>query len=900
MSPFDSPGSLRAGTPLWRRYLRFFGPDPAADVDDEFAFHLEMRIEELRAQGRSPQQARDEALRGFGDMQHVKKVCRTLAEERESAMRRTQWWSDWRHDLRFAIRQLTVSPVLTAVLTITIALGIGATVAIFSVMNAVLLRPLPADDSDRIVFVYETWRQFQAGNASVGHFHDWTEQGRVFEHTAAVTGGTYNLSDGESERVRGVRVTPGYFRVIHIAPVLGRYFTDADVAHDVRVVVLSHGLWQRRFGGDRSIVGRTVRLNGEAHTVVGVSAPEYTMTTFAPQLWTPLVFAPKQRANYGAHAFGVIGKLKPGVTRDAAQADMARVTRGIAEREPRNMEGRGVNVRQYRDVMLGDFHTPIYVMVASVTFVLLIGCVNVANLLLARATTRRREIAIRSAIGGGRWRIVRQLLTESVVLALVGGIGGLGLAYVGIRLFVTFGPRNVPRLQDAGMQPEVLFFALGITLATGVIFGLAPALRAARQNLLTTLRQGGKTSLPATRDRLRGVLVVGEIAVAVVLLIGAGLFLRSGWKLQQVPLGFDTGGVLTARLALPPERYASDEAVADAFRRILVEARAVPGARRVGASTSIPLMGGGPDASVEVEGKPLNLNTAPSPLIRLVTEDYIEAIGMPLKRGRTLQASDMAPGASPAVMINERLASIAWPGEDPIGKRLSTWTREVGKPEWREVIGVIGDVRSFGPDTPPRPELFLPFTQPPPMAWNAFQRSMALVARTSTDPAVHAPSVRRAVGSIDASLPLYDVMTMDEALGADGAGPRFNTWLLSLLAAAGLVLAAVGIYGVIAYFVTQRTSEIGLRLALGATPGAVLMMVVRRGAMLALTGISIGLVAALAATRAVTTLLFETTPTDLPTYVAGGMGLMTVALLACAVPAFRAVRISPTRSLAES
>ena len=900
MSTFDSRRSLRAGTPLWRRYLRFWGPDPAADVDDEFAFHLEMRIEELRAQGLSPTQARDEARRGFGDIQHVKKICRTLAEERENAMRRTQWWSDWRYDLRFAIRQLTVSPLLTAVLVLTIALGIGSTVAIFSVLNAVLLRPLVANDSERIVYVYETWRQFQAGNASVGHFHDWTEQGRVFEHTAAVTGGTYNLSDGEPERVRGVRVTPGYFRVVHMSPVLGRYFTEADVMRDVRLVVLSHGLWRRRFGGDPSIVGGSVRLNGEAHTVVGIAAPEYNMTTFAPQLWTPLVFTPQQRANYGTHAFGVMGKLRAGVTRDAAQADMERVTRGIAEREPRNMEGRGVNVRPFRDVVLGDFRTPLYVLVASVTFVLLIGCVNVANLLLARATTRRREIAIRAAIGGGRWRIVRQLLTESVVLALVGGSAGLALAYVGIRLFVRFGPRNVPRLQDAGLQPEVLFFALGITLVTGIVFGLAPALRAARENLLTTLRQGGKTSLPAARDRLRGVLVVAEIAVAVVLLVGAGLFLRSAWRLQQVPLGFDTSGVLTARLALPPERYASDEAVADTYRRILEQARAMPGVQRVGASTSIPLMGGGPDAGVEVEGKPLNLNTAPSPLIRLVTEDYIESIGMPVVRGRALKASDMAPGASPAVMINERLASLAFPDEDPIGKRLSTWTREVGKPEWREVVGVLGDVRSFGPDTPPRPELFLPFTQPPPLAWNAFQRSMALVARTSTDPAAHAPAVRRVLRSIDASLPLYDVTTMDEALGADGAGPRFNTWLLSLLAAAGLVLAAVGIYGVIAYFVTQRTSEIGLRLALGATPVSVLLMVVRRGATLALAGITVGLVAALGATRMVTTLLFETTPNDLPTYVAGGIGLMTVALLACAVPAFRAIRISPMQSLAES
>jgi predicted permease len=887
-------------TPLWRRYLRFWGPDPAADVDEEFAFHLEMRIDELRAQGLSPKDARDEALRGFGNIHAIKTICRTLAEERESAMRRTQWWADWRYDLRFAIRQLRVSPVLTGVLVTTVALGIGATVAIFSVLNAVLLRPLAADDSDRIVFVYETWRTFRAGNASVGHFHDWTEQGRVFDHTAAVSGATYNLSDGEPERVRGVRVTPGYFRVVHMTPTLGRYFTEADATGDNRVVVLAHGLWRRRFGSDQSIVGRTIHLNGEAHTVVGIAAPEYTMTTFAPQLWTPLVFSPQQRANYGAHAFSVMGKLKAGVSRDAAQADMERVTRGIAEREPRNMEGRGVNVRPFREVVLGDVRTPLYVLVASVTFVLLIGCVNVANLLLARATTRRREIAIRAAIGGGRWRIVRQLLTESVVLALVGGTAGVGLAYVGIRLFVTFGPRNVPRLQDAGLQPEVLLFALGITLATGIVFGLAPALRAARENILTPLRQGGKTALPATRDRLRGVLVVSEIAVAVVLLVGAGLFIRSAWRLQQVPLGFDTSGVLTARLALPPERYMNDEAVADAYRRILEQARAFPGVQRVGASSSIPLMGGGPDASMEVEGKPYNLSTAPSPLIRLVTEDYIEAIGMSVTRGRTLNASDMAPGASPAVMINERLANLAWPGEDPVGKRLSTWTREVGKPEWREVVGVIADVRSFGPDTPPRPELFLPFTQPPPLAWNAFQRSMALVARTLSDPAALAPPLRRAVGAIDSSLPLYDVVTMDEALGADGAGTRFNTWLLSLLAAAGLLLAAVGIYGVIAYFVTQRTPEIGLRLALGATPRSVLMLVLGHGAGLAFIGIVVGLLGAFAATRMLTTMLFEITATDPPAFVAGAVALFTIALVACAVPAMRAVRVNPVRSLAES
>jgi putative ABC transport system permease protein len=624
------------------------------------------------------------------------------------------------------------------------------------------------------------------------------------------------------------------------------------------------------------------------------------MTRLAPELLTPLVFSPQQRANYGSHSFTVLAKLKAGVSRAAAQADMERVTRGIAEREPRAMEGRGVNVRSYSDVMFGDFRTPLYVLLASVIFVLLIGCVNVANLLLARATTRRREIAIRSAIGGGRWRIVRQLLTESVVLALVGGTAGVGLAYLGIRLFVNFGPRTVPRLQNAGLQPEVLLFALGITLLTGLVFGLAPALRAARENLVMSLRDGSRNSLRASgRDTLRGVLVVGEIAVAVVLLVGAGLFIRSAWRLQQVPLGFDVRGVQSARVALPVERYEGDESVADAYRRILEHTRAVPGIQRAGASTGIPLLGGGPDASAQIEGKPFSPGSAVSPAIRLITEDYVEAIGMVLMRGRTLKASDMAAGAAPVVVINERLAGLAWPGEDPIGKRLSTWTREIDKPEWREVVGVVGDVRSFGPDTPSRPELFLPYTQPPVMAWTAFQRSMALVVRSTDNAAAHVSSLRSAVRQVDSTLPLYEVLTMEEALGADGAGPRFNTFLLSSLAVTGLLLAAVGIYGVIAYFVMQRTAEIGLRLALGATPRSVLMMVVRHGATLAVTGIVIGLIAALGATRAVTTLLFEISATDPPTYAAGAIALFAIALLACAVPALRAVRVSPMQSLAE-
>jgi predicted permease len=870
-------------------------------VDDEFAFHIETRVDELVAQGLTPAQARDEALRGFGNIHQLKRVCRTLAEERERLMRRTQWWSDWQHDLKFAFRQLKISPVLTAVLVATIALGIGATVSIFSVLGAVLLQPLPYNSSERIVFVYETLRGSR-GNASVGHFYDWTGQGTVFEKTAATRPATYNLSDGEPERVSGVRVTGDYFRVMEVPPALGRYFTEQDLQSGSRLVVLSHGLWQRRFGTDPAIIGRTIGLNGEAHAVVGVTPRGFNMTARGPELWTPLVFTPQQRANYGTHAFPVVAKLKPGVTRDAAQADIARVNRDIARREPKNTEGRGVNVVPLHDVILGDFRMPLYVLMTSVVLVLLIGCANVASLLLARAATRRREMAVRAAIGGGRWRIVRQLLTESIVLALVGGVAGVAVAWAGVRLFVMFGPPELPRLQNAGLQQEVLLFALVLTFATGLAFGLAPAFRAARENLLTTLREGGRSSLPgAARDRLRAAVVVAEIAVAVVLLVGAGLFIRSALRLQQVPLGFDPEGVLTARVALPPERYADNDVVSDTYRRILEQARAIPGVRYAGAATGIPPTGTDVDAIMDVEGKTYaTVQSAPSPQIRLITDGYVEAIGMPLRRGRTLLPSDTRAGAPQVVLINESLANQVWPGENPIGKRISTWTGPEYK-DWREVVGVVGNVRSFGLERPPTSELFIPYTQPPPGAWdNPFQRSMALVVRSDADPAAYAQPLRRAVWAVDSTLPLFAVRTIDEALGLVTDSTRFSTWLLALLAGAGLILATVGIYSVIAYFVTQRTPEIGLRLALGASQRSVLLLVLRHAAGLAIAGILIGLAGALVVTRLVATLLFEVTATDPPTYVLGAIGLLLVALLACAVPASRAVRVNPVRSLAES
>lgn len=896
-------------TKKWHRYLRLWGPDPTADVRDEFDFHLAMRVDELVAHGLSPAAAREEAMRGFGDIDRVKHTCTSLLEAREHMMRRSEWWRGWWQDIRYGLRQLTAYPLSSAMLIGTLGLSIGATVSIFSVVNAVLIEPLPYADGDRIVIVWETARGL--GSASAGHFHDWTEQGTIFEATAAVQPATYNLADdGEPERVSGARVTGGYFRVAEIPPAVGRYLSAEEVEAGEAVVVLSHELWQRRFNGDTAIVGRPLRLSGEPHTVVGVAPAAYALNDssggageggFSAQLWTPLRFSPGQRSNYGNHSFRVLAKLRPGVPVAAAQAEMERVTRDIAVRAPENMQGRGVFVQPLRERLVGGAQAQILVLFVSVALVLVIGCVNIASLLLARATTRRREIAIRAALGGGTARIVRQLLMENMVLAISGGALAIGVAVLGTRFMATAGPASVPRLRNAGLQIEVLVFALGLTFLTGIIFGLLPALRAGRPDLLETLRSEGRGRLARSgRDWTRAVLIVGEIAITVVLLVSAGLFVRSAMKLQHVPLGIDAENVLTARVALPAPRYQDASVVASAFGRMLEHLRGVRSIEHAGASTTIPLGGGSIDAGLTVEGRTVEAGSRlPYGHVRLVTAGYLEGIGVTLRRGRLLRESDMTAGGPRVLVINELLASQLWPGEDPLGKRLSGWT-EGEQPEWREVVGVVGDIWAFGLSAPPEPELFIPYTQAPAGSWNSFQRSMVLVARVPPaggDAADYSSALRNAVWSVDKTLPLYDVRTMEDRLSASLSARRFLMLLLSGLAATGVLLAAVGIYGVIAYFVTERTAEIGLRLALGATSGSVITMVLRHSAWLAAAGLAVGLVMALAATQVLGSQLFEIQPNDLSTYVLGTLTLLGITLTASALPAMRAARIDPARTL---
>jgi len=879
--------------PRWRRYLRFWRPNVQADVDDEFQFHLQEHVDDLVARGWEPPQARDEAIRRFGNIEQLKDTCRQLAQEQEDQMRRRELLGILRQDVTYALRLIRAKPGFATAVALTLALGIGATTAIFSVVNSVLLRPLPYADSDRIVAIYERFGEGR-GNASVGHFYDWTEQSQTFSATAAWTPRTYNLTDGQPERIFGARVTPSFFLVQYMPPLRGRYFLPEETAAS-RVVVLSEQLWQTRYGADSTLVGRTVTLNGENFTVVGIAPAAFRLTDLSERLWTPLSFEPEERTNYGAHMLFVLAKLKPNATIEQARRELLRITEDIRRRQPENMQSRSVETEPFAVSIIGDFDTQLWLLLGAVTFVLLIGCANVASLLLARATARRKEIAIRGALGGGRSRLLRQLLTESFVLAFIGGAASLVVAHFGMRFLVNAGPAWLPRLREASLDPIVLAFALVATIVSALLFGLAPALRATRVDLQSELRVGGRGSGGIVSDRTRATLIVTEFAVALVLLVSAGLFVRSAMTLARVPLGFDPTNVMMLRVALPSDRYAEPLAVQRAFVRIVEQVRAVPGVRSAAAGTRVPMWGASIDMGVRVDGRAPNPDRVEMGHVRLVTARFTETIGIPLRRGRTLTEGDLATGAPWVVVVNETFVRNLFGDENPIGKRISGWN-DPNNPQWREIVGVVGDVRAFGQENETPPEIYMPLTQAPDGAWNAFQRGMTIVAAALPNASIGS-GLRTAVASVDPLLPLYDMQPMDAVVAQSTAQRRFNTMLLTLLGLTGLILAAIGIYGVIAFFVNQRTHEIGVRVALGASRARVIRLVVRQAAMLALIGIAVGGVAAFWATSVFRTMLYEVQPRDPVAYVGAAIVLLLVALAASWLPARRASKVEPVRAL---
>jgi putative ABC transport system permease protein len=796
-------------------------------------------------------------------------------------------------DLRYAFRRLLKGPGFTITTILALALGIGVNTALFSVINTILLRPLPYAEQEQLMVLAEVNPKKGEEQIPVAppNLADWKSQSRVFEGMAAYRSGSsasFNLtSDAEPERIQGAFVSSDLLPVLGVQPGKGRNFTaDEEKVGGNPVIIISHGLWQRRFGSDPNILGRTLTLNGVSYSVVGVMPPEFQFPVQPEkvELWVPLSLPDGPSQDRMAHMLRVVGRLKPGVTREQAQVEMSTIARRLQQQYPATNTDLDVTVVPMLEQIVGNMRTALWILLGAVGFVLLIACANVANLLLARATARQKEIAIRAALGASRLRLIRQLLTESVLLSLLGGGLGLLLATWGLGLLVAASPANIPRLQEVGLDGRVLGFTFLISLLTGVFFGIAPALQTSKADLTESLKEGGKSSSGRRRSRTRNVLVVSEMALALLLLIGAGLMLQSFVRLRQVSPGFNPENTLTMRIALPDNKYAAPGRSHAFYQQLLERVSTLPGVQSADVVTSVPLSGQQTVLSFEIVGRP-----APGPGevltadYRAASPGYFRTLGIPLIKGRFFTDRDTKDSPS-VLIINEAMAKRYWPNEDPIGKQVN-----VG-PAPHEVVGVVGDTRQMGLDAGPNAEMYEPYLQAP---W----KSLTLVVRAKSDPQNLVAAVTNEVRAVDKDQPVANVKLLSDIVAESVAQPRLYTMLLNLFAGVALLLAAVGLFGVIAYSVTQRTHEIGIRMALGAQRGDVLKLVVGQGMLLALLGIALGLLAAFLTTRILGTFLYGISSVDPVTFVGSAVVLSAVALLASVIPARRAMRVSPVIAL---
>jgi putative ABC transport system permease protein len=813
-------------------------------------------------------------------------------------------------DLKYAVRMFLKNPGFAAVAVLTLALGIGASCAVFSVVNGVLLKPLPYREAHRIVML---WRRAPiASNFGIEAF-PWGKLDfrfllehaqKSFQDLAAFKGDTFNLTGaGEPVRLDGIRAYAGFFPALGVSPVLGRAFTpEEDRPGQEREVILSHRLWQERFGGDRAILGRAIELNGEAYTVIGVmpagfafpraeEMPAFMDLPREAQLWVPLDLPDEPR---GPSDLAVMARLRPGVTPSQAQAELDAFARWEEEQFPQGKGWFDSSIKPLALQVAGDTRRPLLLLLGAVGVVLLISCANVANLLLARSFARGREFALRSALGARQWRLARQLLTESILLSLLGGSAGLLLGEAAVRVVKTFGPLGIPRLDEVALDLRVFGFTLAIALVTGVLFGLAPALSATRRNLSGAIQETGQRSGGSlAASRLRHSLLVSEVALALVLVIASGLLVRTLFNMLRTNAGFDSTRVLTFQLSLPGATYTDTERMAQLYTRVLQNLQNLPGVQAAGLVSEVP-MGGEPDSTViRIPGHvETNENERPYANYLFASPGYFSAVGTPLLRGRDFRPSDTLD-AEHVVIINAAMARKYWPNEDPTGKQVG-----VKAARWpvRTIIGVIADVKHLSLREEPAPEMYVPYTQNEIHIWPSMQ-TMQVALRAQGDPLALAGSARAAVRAIDPSLPLARVASLESLVEESTARTRFATLLVAGFGVLALILATVGIYGVISYGVAQRTHEIGIRMALGAQPRSVFAMVMGQGARLAGVGIVLGFLAAAAVTRLMATLLFGVQPTDPVTFAAVAVLLLVVTLLACYVPARRATRVDPIIAL---
>jgi putative ABC transport system permease protein len=868
----------------------FGGRRAERELAKEIESHLGMLTDDFERRGLTPQDARLAARRAYGGVEQAKELHREA--------RSFLWIEQWLKDVRYGVRGLLRTPGFTTVAVVTLALGIGANTAVFSVVNAVLLRPLAYQDPDRLVTLLHDGN----GPVAVANYIDWRDQSSSFDAMAAAEYWGVNLTGGDQpEHTVGLQVTQNLLPMLGIQPLLGRLFDEGvDRKGAQHEVILSHRLWQRRFSQDTGILGRPVLLNGEAYTVVGVMPPEFKFAPFwatRAELWVPDAFGDRVHSR-GGNSLRVFARLKRGVPLARAGAEIATITARLEQQYPGT--NRSVVVTPLKDNVVGRVQTPLLVLLCAVGFVLLIACANVAHMLLARTSDRQRELALRTALGASRTRVIGQFLTENLLLASMGAAAGLLLASWGVKALIALSPARLPRLEMVGIDASVLLFLLGITVLTSVVFGMAPAMHTSIGNLSAALKEGGRSGTDGVRrGRLRSFLVASEFALAFVLLIGAGLMIRSFAALQSVDAGFNPNNVLSMVVSVAGSKEAEPHRREIFYRQILDKVRSLPGVRSAGAINHLPLAGDLWGWPFSIEGRPKpRPGESPGATYRIVMPGYFETMRLPLRRGRTIAYNDdaRAPGV---VIINERAAAEYWPGEDPLGKRITFDGDQSDRPVWLTVIGVAANAKQSEMSSEPYPEVYLAALQNPTYLTDGKpQRAyITLVVRTAGEPADMAPAVKQAVWSFERNLPISDVLTMDQVVADSNAQSRFVMLLLAVFAAVALLLAAVGIYGVMSYSVSRRSHEIGIRMSLGARPADVLWIVVRQGMAQALAGTAAGVVGALLLSKLLAKMLYGVQPTDPVTFTGVAGILVLVALLAAGVPARKATRIEPMAAL---